>query len=80
MNWIEKCSQADQIGNCKIIRLLFADDLVLLSSTKSGLQRPLNSFEDACDTSGMKINTAKSEILHLSRTPDQCALEVVLKL
>ena len=51
MNWIDKCSQADgcaTIGNCKISRLLFADDLVLLSSTESGLQRALNSFADAC--------------------------------
>ena len=41
MNWIDKCSQADEratIGNCNISRLLFADDLVLLSSTESGLQ------------------------------------------
>ena len=32
MNWIDKYSQADEcatIGNCKISRLLFADDLVL---------------------------------------------------
>ena len=36
MNWIDKGSQAYEcatIGNCKISRLLFADDLVLLSST-----------------------------------------------
>ena len=42
MNWIDKYSQADEcatIGNCKISRLLFDDDLVLLSSTQSGLQR-----------------------------------------
>ena len=37
------------IGNCKISRLLFADDLVLLSSTESGLQRALYSFADACN-------------------------------
>ena len=70
MNWIDKCSQADEyatIGNCKISRLLFADDLVLLSSTESGLQRALNSFVDACNTAGMKISTAKTEVLHLSR-------------
>ena len=44
INWINKCSPADEcatIGNCKISRLLFADDLVLLSSTESGLQRAL---------------------------------------
>ena len=78
MNWIDKCSQADEcatIGNCKISRLLFADDLVLLSSTESGLQRALNSFADACNTAGMKISTAKTEVLHLSRNPDQCVLQ-----
>ena len=79
MNWIDKCSQAHEcatIGNRKISRLLFADDLVLLSSTESGLQRALNSFADACNTAGMKISTAKTEVLHLSRNPDQCVLQV----
>ena len=64
------------IENCKINRLLFADDLVLLSSTESGLQRALNSFADTCDITGMKISTAKTEILHLSRNPGQCVLQV----
>ena len=53
INWIDKCSQADEcttIGNCKISRLLFADDLVLLSSTESGLQCAISSFADACNT------------------------------
>ena len=80
MNWIDKCSQANEcatIGNCKIGRLLFADDLVLLSSTEPGLQRALNSFADACNnTAGMKISTAKTEVLHLSRNPDLCVLQV----
>ena len=57
-------------------RLLFADDLVLLSFTESGLQRASNSFADACNTAGMKISTAKTEVLHLSRNPDQCVLQV----
>ena len=56
--------------------MLFVDDLVLLSSTESGLQRALNSFADACDTAGIKISTAKTEVLHLSRNPDQCVLQV----
>ena len=81
MNWIDKCSQADEcatIGNCKIGHLLFADDLVLLSSTESGLQRALNSFTDAYNIAGMKINTTKTEVLHLSTNPDQCVLQVGL--
>ena len=67
---LQSSDQQATIGNCKISRLLFADDLVLLSSTESGLQRALNSFADACNTAGMKISTAKTEVLHLSRNPD----------
>ena len=79
MNWINKCSQADAcatFGNCKISRLLFADDLVLLSSTESGHHRVLISYADACNTAGMKISTAKTEVLLRSRNPDQCVLQV----
>ena len=64
------------IGNCKISCLLFADDLVLLSSTESGLQLALNSFADACNTAGTKVSTAKTDVLHLSRIPDQCVSQV----
>ena len=79
MNWIDKCSQADEcttIRNFKISRLLFVVNLVLLSSTESGLQRALNSFADICDTAGMELSTAKTEVFHLSRNPDQCVLQV----
>ena len=79
MNWIDKCSQADEcvtIGNCKISRLLFADDLVLLSSAESGIQRALNSFADVCNNAGMKISSTKTEIFHRSRNSDQCVLQV----
>ena len=77
INWIDKCNQADEcdtIGNCKISRLLFADDSVLLSSTESGFQRALNIFADSSDTARIKISTAKTEVLRLSRNPDQCVL------
>ena len=79
MNWIDKCSQPDECAtteNCKIGRLLFTDDLALLSSTESGLKRALNSFVDACNTAGMKISTAKTEVFHLSGNPDQSVLQV----
>ena len=79
MIWIDKCTQADEsatIGNCKISRLLFADGLVLLSSTESGLQRTFKSFADAFNTAEMKISTVKTKVLHLSRNPVQCPLQV----
>ena len=50
--------------------------VVLLSSMESGLQRALNSFADAWDTAGMKISSAKTVVLYLSRIPDQCVLQV----
>ena len=79
MNWIDKCSQVDEcatIGNRKISRLLRWWFGSLLSSTESGLQRALNGFADAYGTAGMKISTAKTGVLHLSRNPDQCSLQV----
>ena len=70
MNWMDKLSQTDEcvtIGKCKISQLLFADDLVVLASSESGLQYALNDFEAACDLARMKMNTSKTEALHLSR-------------
>ena len=50
-------------GKCNVRRLLFADDLALLSSNKSDLQYALNRFSDACLDVGMKITTAKTKIM-----------------
>ena len=52
MNWIDKCSQADECATIK------------------------NCFADACNTGRIKISTAKTEVLHLSRNPDQRVLQV----
>ena len=71
-----KLMSVPRLEICKISRLLLVDALVLLSSTECGLQRAINSFADACNTAGMKISTAKTEVLHLSRNPDQCVLQV----
>ena len=61
---------------CKICCLLFAA-LAQLSSTESGLQCVLNTFPDACDSvTSWEYSTAKIEVLHLSRNPDQCVLQV----
>ena len=49
-------------GECGVWHLLFADDLVLLSSSQSDLQEALHRFSDACSDVGMKISTAKIEV------------------
>ena len=79
MDWIDKSSRVDgafALGECKIDRLLFADDLVLLSNSQSGLQCLLESFAAVCNDSGMKISTSKTEMLLLSRKPSQCSISI----
>ena len=44
------------IRRCKISRLLFTDNWVLLAS-ESHLQPSINSFAAACDIAEMKIST-----------------------
>ena len=79
MIWMDKLTRTDEcltIERCKISRLFFADDLVLLASLESGLQKALNGFAAACDIAGMKISSSKTEVLRLSRIPVQCSLQV----
>ena len=76
---MDKVSRNDEcvtIERCKINRLLFADNLVLLASSESGRQHALNGFAAACDIVRMKIRTSITEILHLSRNLVQCSLQV----
>ena len=52
MNWIDRHSLGEEcvmVGSSKIFHLLFADDLVLLDSSKSNLQHTLNRFATVCN-------------------------------
>ena len=51
------------LGESRISALLYADDIVLLSSTPSGLQKSLDVLGDFCDTWKLKVNTDKSKIM-----------------
>ena len=78
MDKIDKDSSSNSgvtFGECNVRRLLFADDLALLSSNKSDLHYELNRFSDACLNVGMKISTAKTEIMCLSRHSVQCSFQ-----
>ena len=68
MDKIDKDSSSSSgvtFGECNVWRLLFADGLALLSSNKSVLQYALDRFSDACLDAGIKINTAKTEIIYV---------------
>ena len=76
---MDKLSRTDEcltIERCKISQLLFADDLILLAFSESGLQRASNGFAAACDIAAIKISTSKTEILHFSRNSVRRFLQV----
>ena len=47
------------IGDTSVNILLYADDIVLLSQSKEGLQNSLNILHDFCYTWKLKVNTDK---------------------
>ena len=68
-------SKGVTFGECNVQHLLFADDLALLSLNKSNLQYALYQYSAACFDAGMKISTAKTEIMCLSRHAVQCSFQ-----
>ena len=62
MDWIEKRSRGSEcvkIGQVKVSRLLFADDLALLASSQQDLQCALDRFAAESELAGMKVSTKK---------------------
>jgi len=79
MNLIDSHSRVEEgvtVGSCRISRLLFADDWVLITSSQLGLQHALDRISAACDPSRMKISTKNTEVLCLSANQRQCVLQV----
>ena len=70
LNWIGKCSQAEEYHNRKLQNQLPATcGWFNPSSTESGLQRELDRFAADCDTTGIKTSTVKTDVHHVSRNP-----------
>ncbi|KAI3371667.1 hypothetical protein L3Q82_024232, partial [Scortum barcoo] len=65
-----------RFGDLRIPSLLFADDVVLLASSSSGLQLSLGRFAAEYEAAGMRISTSKSEAMVLSRKGVYCPLRV----
>jgi len=69
MIWIDSHSRVGEdvtFGKCRINRLCFTDDLVLLASSQPGLQHALDRFPVTCDQAGNKINTERTNFCVLS--------------
>lgn len=55
------------LGSREVKCLLYADDLVLLSLSKVGLQRAFDALATFCEVWGLKVNTKKTNILTFSK-------------
>ena len=52
-----------KLFNCPLSHLLYADDLVLISTSKAGLDECLKRMEKFCDTWQMEVNPMKSQVV-----------------
>ena len=55
------------LGNTKVNALMYADDLILLSETKEGLQNLINKVNDFCTERKLSINTKKTKVMVFNR-------------
>ena len=56
-----------KIGISNLNSISFADDLVLMSSSPSGLQKCIDNLNEYCDKWGLSINTDKSNVMIMSK-------------
>ncbi len=63
----ENCCNPAMIGDLPIGCLFYADDLVLLSESKEGLQKSLDTLSSYCTKWYLKVNESKSKIMICSK-------------
>ena len=67
VNDIENCINDELTGirvqDILIKLLMFADDMVILSETREGLQRGINELEEYCLKWGITVNTRKTKVM-----------------
>jgi hypothetical protein len=63
----ENCASPTLL-NSKVPCLLYADDIVLLSETKEGLQNAINNVKKYCDTWELAINPNKSKVMIFNKS------------
>ena len=63
----------NETSKSKISCLLYADDIVLLSTTKSGLQNQLDRLHEYCQSWGLSINRTKTKVVIFTKCDPQIA-------
>ena len=61
------------LHNSKVSHLLYADDLLLLSTTAEGLQHNITKVHNFCKQWGLSINIDKTKIIVFSKSGRTCA-------
>ena len=51
------------LDNCPFSCMLYADDLILLSTSEKGLQSCLNKLATFCDNNGLNVNLNKTKVI-----------------
>ena len=67
-NIFDPTSEAVNINGNKFNSLSFADDLVLLSESPSGLQNCLDKLEKYCTDWGLKVNLSKTNVVVFNKS------------
>ena len=68
-------SDAPYLGNVKVSCLLYADDLVLISKSKEGLQNSLNALDKFTKDWFLEVNPKKTKCLVFSKTKSKEIIE-----
>ena len=55
--------QLVSLGNIKLSNLLYADDLILISETKTGLQSCLDNLQAYCQKWKLTVNNKKTKVM-----------------
>lgn len=82
-NLLENTLRADPIilpNGTKLTSLLYADDLVLISKSREGLQNCINTVTSFCNTWKMTVNNKKSKVMIFSKKCTQKSKQQIFTL
>ena len=68
-----------RIGGININNIRYADDTVLIADTEEKLQRLVDSLNEGCERYGLKINIGKTEVMGLTKRPEQLPVSISLR-
>ncbi len=73
----ERCNTV-KVGDIVLNSLLYADDMVLISESETGLQNLLNELSNWCYKWHLKVNESKTKVMHF-RKINQVQSETIFK-